>query len=317
MNNNRFFAIGQLASVSTDSDVFDGCTECRTRTVNDPQLQLRFSRCCGWKVCTTCIRAMFGRTGNASIQCKSCGEFIKNTFEKQNFNMQQFNAEKKSRDRMEREFQLHRLDFEADAHATGQSITQAIDLYNNYLELVEDVVFDLAYGTRDEQKIAWNRWLEYGKQHNDQIKRSQARHAQRDRERRARVAAIAAKEMEREREREREQRSNSDTEFKLGQPPAPGPIPGQGQNQDTQSMLSAATARLQNTSSRTANSAASQLPQPIVSMASVAEAIDESKLSEKERTLLHSRRRRAGGFRPDDCDARDYCEAMSALFLGI
>mmetsp|Transcript_14096 Transcript_14096/g.23329 ORF Transcript_14096/g.23329 Transcript_14096/m.23329 type:complete len:331 (-) Transcript_14096:30-1022(-) len=125
----------------------DECVACMRNEFLDPSIKMLVSQACGHRFCESCIGRSFV-TKNV-LPCPSCGTFLRrNQFIKPNADDFTQSSETTIRKRILKEFNRTRGDF------------PTLDEYNDYLEMVEDIIYNLANGTDTErmnQLIAKNR----------------------------------------------------------------------------------------------------------------------------------------------------------------
>ena len=92
------------------------------------------------------------------VKCSSCGELLrKSKYKKERLSTQQFNNEATNRDRVGKFCNLRQQDFETKKE------------WNDYLEKVEDMVFDLTYGSPKEKQDADQRLTNFAKKYAKEI----------------------------------------------------------------------------------------------------------------------------------------------------
>jgi hypothetical protein len=158
---------------------FLACPECNTTKLMMPNLQLRFSTCCGRCMCTSCIENRFKAT--KIWTCTLCHDQL----QKKNFDVlpieeQRFKTEVQHRQETNKTFVLELGDFGGD-----------VKEYNDYLEVNADIVYSLTYGSKAEQSSARTRLAEFQKKWRERIERSKSRKFQErtEQERRERMGA--------------------------------------------------------------------------------------------------------------------------------
>lgn len=122
-------------------DEDEACAKCANTKSLMPNLQIRFSTCCGYAICETCLFQLFQFSKQS--KCPGCPKRIeKKAFSETNFDGQNYSREATVRKQIERTLCMTEDDF--PKNTTG---------YNDHLEFVTDIVYDMTYGT-DEEKIA-------------------------------------------------------------------------------------------------------------------------------------------------------------------
>ncbi|KAL5009048.1 hypothetical protein ScPMuIL_014629 [Solemya velum] len=113
-----------------------GCPRCKTTKYRNPSMKLLVN-VCGHSLCESCVDLLFIK---GSGGCPECGTALR----RNNFRLQLFedaNVEKEVdiRKRVLRDFNKKEEDF------------QSLNEYNDYLEMIETVVFNLTNGVEEEQ----------------------------------------------------------------------------------------------------------------------------------------------------------------------
>jgi hypothetical protein len=155
------------------------CRQCHSALDSwNENLRLTYSDCCGVALCDQCIRESFltakeitciGQCGNTAVSVHS--------FQKDNFDRQHFRLRKKKQRKANDVFVKRRDDF------------AALDAFNDYLELQEDIVYDLTYGSAAEATVAQTRLDAYASANRAEIAAVKER---RRRDERAAAAVAAA-----------------------------------------------------------------------------------------------------------------------------
>lgn len=124
-----------------------------------PHLILKYSSCCGRILCEQCINALFLRAKKASChECKA--EMTRDFWQLENLDLQRYRTEAQARTRANKTFRLGKQDFDT------------LDEFNDYLEMVQDIVCDLM-GSKAEQIAAEKRIKEWEEQNKDRVLRAQ------------------------------------------------------------------------------------------------------------------------------------------------
>ncbi|CEP00932.1 Cdk-activating kinase assembly factor MAT1 centre domain-containing protein [Plasmodiophora brassicae] len=142
---------------AADDDIDQVCAECRTSRALVPDIQLRYTTCCGACVCVECISGKFRR--GRSVPCWGCQRPVtKTSFDARTFAQQKYENEARYRKLTDDTFHaLSRDDFPSD------------EAYNDHLEMVEDILFDLTYGDPDQVAQAERRIAQFKTDHADRL----------------------------------------------------------------------------------------------------------------------------------------------------
>eukprot|EP01116_Phalansterium_solitarium_P023080 TRINITY_DN7900_c0_g1_i1.p1 TRINITY_DN7900_c0_g1~~TRINITY_DN7900_c0_g1_i1.p1 ORF type:complete len:277 (-),score=57.53 TRINITY_DN7900_c0_g1_i1:24-854(-) len=266
----------------------DQCVNCKKEAYLNPLMKLTNSHC-GHRFCETCIQRGF--LTRQSIKCPVCGMMLyKNDFSKKWIEEREFEREMDIRRGVRRDYNKRRGDF------------KALKEYNDFLEEVEDIVYNLVNGIDVEATQA--RIARYKKDNEAAIAVNRARQVQEQREMDARLEA--------ERQEAEAKRRRA-----LGIPePTPAP-------EVKYPVVSAVPARPEPARAAPAYAyvpqpvqAQMQLPKPAAAAvangtpatpaaAQAAEPVDEQQ--------LEARRRRAGGWRDEFVTRRAIEEALAGL----
>ncbi|XP_065195094.1 CDK-activating kinase assembly factor MAT1-like [Sycon ciliatum] len=112
------------------------CPRCRTSTFQNPHLKLMVN-VCGHRLCTNCIEAVFT---HPTSNCLDCGKLLRRSeFRAQLFEDASVEREVDIRKRILRDYNKRQEDF------------KTLREYNDYLEEIEEIIFNLASGTDIEQ----------------------------------------------------------------------------------------------------------------------------------------------------------------------
>lgn len=161
---------------------FLGCPECNTTKLMMPNLQLRFSTCCGRCMCVHCIDNRFKAT--KVWTCTLCQEPLqKKNFDVLQIEEQRFKTEVQHRQETNKTFVLELIDF-------GGNLRE----YNDYLETNADIVYSLTYGSKSEVAKARARLDDVKKLLRDKIDKSHRRrmHERADHARKERMGAVGS-----------------------------------------------------------------------------------------------------------------------------
>jgi len=162
-------------------DEISQCPECFTSKAVMPNLILRFSSCCGRTLCSDCIEALFKKV--KSVACKECNAAIQRTsWQEENLELQRYRTESKLRiSRINTTFILSRDDFTSRKE------------YDDYLELVQDIVCGLMSTDKDEANEAEKRMKSWREDNKIAIERRfRSLHFATDRLASSAAAAVAA-----------------------------------------------------------------------------------------------------------------------------
>lgn len=129
------------------------CPECLSGRSIRKDLVLLYSSCCGAIRCHGCVRDKFDLKRKVSIKCLDCGATLKRgDYRDVPLERQHFERENAIRAKMERISMLERGDFDSDR------------TYDDYLEMLSDIVIDRAHGTDEEKRAAEKRVITFEKE---------------------------------------------------------------------------------------------------------------------------------------------------------
>jgi len=162
-----------MMEVSQGED--DTCASCRQQRSFNRNKQFRFSNCCGYCLCDECLKNQLSRAASKvvtkdrktsskvfTITCGDCGtELTAKDFLPENVDKQRFDRGSRVRDRLNNIFVRSRSEF------------MSLSDWNDYLELRQDIEYDLIYGDAQAQKEAERKLSDYAKQHTNDIRRAQ------------------------------------------------------------------------------------------------------------------------------------------------
>ncbi|GAB5354742.1 hypothetical protein AAMO2058_000145300 [Amorphochlora amoebiformis] len=135
-----------------------GCPKCMSKLANVLDLVLRYSNCCGNVLCTQCVNRLFSKDKIVKCDGGGCGEMIgRGNFVALTFEQQLYKKGVDSRDKSKAIFNQKREDFDT------------LEAYNDYLELVADITYLLAYGSEKEKKDATARMKKYQQENSQKI----------------------------------------------------------------------------------------------------------------------------------------------------
>ena len=140
-------------------DEIQECPHCHTNKELKSDLQFLFSECCGYALCESCTSQIFSK--NTSLRCPNCNETVnKKKYSKNRLSTQQFQNEASKRTSIHKACNLRKNDFET------------LSKWNDYLEFVEDLVYDLSHGTGQERKAAEERLKKWKIKNHEKIERN-------------------------------------------------------------------------------------------------------------------------------------------------
>lgn len=140
-------------------DEIQECPHCHTNKELKSDLTFLFSECCGYALCESCTTQIFSK--NTSLRCPNCNETVnKKKYSKNRLSTQQFQHEGSKRETIHKSCNLRRDDFEN------------LKQWNDYLEFVEDLVYDLSHGTGQERKAAEERFKIWRVKNADKIEKN-------------------------------------------------------------------------------------------------------------------------------------------------
>lgn len=138
-----------------DKERRDMCPVCKTDRYLNPNMQFVINTECYHKICDNCADRIFGN-GPAPCPYPNCGK----TLRRNKFKSQQFEDIG-----IEREVDIRRRVL--SIHNKVENDFPDLDSYNNYLELIEDIIFNI-YNNIDKEKIENDLSL-YQQQHKNEI----------------------------------------------------------------------------------------------------------------------------------------------------
>jgi len=151
-----------MPDAATDEGFFDSedtCPSCKTSKATDPKLVLLYANCCDARLCVNCISSRFARV--RQTKCLRCGDTLdKNRYKKEPLAETKFREEASKRKWVNSIFNSFLCDF------------ATIKGYNDYLEMVEDLVYTLVHGTATEKRLAEQQLKAHKKENRDDIERN-------------------------------------------------------------------------------------------------------------------------------------------------
>jgi len=129
-----------------------GCADCKTMKETRPQLRFKYSKCCGLVWCYDCVKDAPRKYKTSKLRCPGCGVALGtriSDWADENIDKQRYNQELSFRETYASTFNLKREDFDT------------VEEYNDYLEMVQDVMYDLVHGTATERQRAHARIAQF------------------------------------------------------------------------------------------------------------------------------------------------------------
>eukprot|EP00455_Lapot_gusevi_P054243 TRINITY_DN8650_c0_g2_i1.p1 TRINITY_DN8650_c0_g2~~TRINITY_DN8650_c0_g2_i1.p1 ORF type:complete len:255 (-),score=28.83 TRINITY_DN8650_c0_g2_i1:268-1032(-) len=147
-----------------DEEPEEICPNCRTSKSFAGQMQILYSTCCGSLLCQSCAHLIFNK--QKFYECSECKQPLeKKNFVIDNIDRQRVNEEVRVRTRLTKFFNCRREDFKTPEE------------YDDYLELEQDIVYDLTYGDQACRVAADKRLKEYIAKNTALIERNRTRQA--------------------------------------------------------------------------------------------------------------------------------------------
>eukprot|EP01094_Clydonella_sp_ATCC50884_P016114 TRINITY_DN26825_c0_g1_i1.p1 TRINITY_DN26825_c0_g1~~TRINITY_DN26825_c0_g1_i1.p1 ORF type:complete len:341 (+),score=88.02 TRINITY_DN26825_c0_g1_i1:93-1115(+) len=144
------------------------CGRCFQARATNPGLKLMIS-ICGHSCCENCVSALFEKV--AIQTCPKCSkQLVREDFSNDAEDSSAVENEIRVRERLNRTFNKQREDFPHGAKGLRE--------YNDYLEMVEDIIYDLVYGAKDQKEQAQERIIEYEQKNRKIIDKNRAMLAQ-------------------------------------------------------------------------------------------------------------------------------------------
>ena len=135
------------------------CPHCHSHMDIKADITFLFSECCGYALCTPCVNYVFSKS--ETLKCPNCNETVnKRKYSKNRLSTQQFQNEASKRTQIHQACNLRRSDFKDNTE------------WNDYLEFVEDLVYDLAHGTADQRKRAEQTFKEWKFKNSSKIEKN-------------------------------------------------------------------------------------------------------------------------------------------------
>jgi len=154
------------------SSVVPTCPQCRTTTDTNPKLLLRYSSCCGDCLCNDCVQLLFSSSDSkhSQVPCPVCGSLLLiSDWSAVPLSTQRFSREVKHRHRLNRLMILEAADFKDPND------------YENYVELKQDLIYDLTEGDKQTVKEAEKRLADWQRENQSLIDRAASRQVAKER----------------------------------------------------------------------------------------------------------------------------------------
>ncbi|OTA68447.1 CDK-activating kinase assembly factor [Hypoxylon sp. EC38] len=193
----RKYASGASSATSTaapSTEVPDKfCPVCRRQKYLNPDMSFLINPECYHPMCTGCVENIFGK-GPAQCPYPGCTKTLRQRgFHSAFFRDLTVEREVDVRRRVQAVFNMTQDDFET------------LRDYNDYLQQVEDLTFDLVQGGEAERKEAEQKLLAYEQKHKDEIEKNKKRGREAENLRKQRDAAEAEAARQRRLEEQREE----------------------------------------------------------------------------------------------------------------
>lgn len=148
----------------------DKCPSCGSDKGRDPNLKLFFANCCDARMCENCIVQKFSQ--KRKIECVGCGEPLERSrYKKNSLVIEKFRKETEIRKRINGTFNRFEDEFETKKE------------WNDYLELVEDLVYNGVYGDLSERREVERRLAQEKKLNRSRIEKNNVRRIHQEQER--------------------------------------------------------------------------------------------------------------------------------------
>lgn len=134
------------------------CPGCgKKRGYMSKNMVIMHTTCCGWKLCATCAnREKSRKVANCSNDaCKA--KVTHSTWTDKGYSRQKYDNEIDCRKDLQTVFNQERVDFDND------------DAFYDYQEFVQDILYDLVYGTESEKESARQRKRKYEVENKEKI----------------------------------------------------------------------------------------------------------------------------------------------------
>ncbi|KAI0839222.1 CDK-activating kinase assembly factor [Hypoxylon sp. FL0890] len=193
----RKHASGPTAAPSTAAPATEVpdkfCPVCRRQKYLNPDLSFLINPECYHPMCTGCVDNIFGK-GPAQCPYPGCAKTLRQRgFHPAFFRDLTVEREVDVRRRVQAVFNMTQDDFET------------LRDYNDYLQQVEDLTFDLVQGGEADRKSAEEKLLAYEQKHKDEIEKNKRRGREAEIQRKLRDAAEAEAARQRRLEEQREE----------------------------------------------------------------------------------------------------------------
>ncbi|KAI1094027.1 CDK-activating kinase assembly factor [Rostrohypoxylon terebratum] len=171
----------------------DVCPICRSQKYFNPDLTFVINPECYHPMCERCVEQIFGR-GPAQCPHPGCNKTLRQRgFHKSFFKNLGVEREVDVRRRVQAVFNMAEDDFET------------LRDYNDYLQQVEDLTFDLVHGGDEQRRAAEKKLAAYEQQHREEIEKNKRRGKEAEATRKQRDAADAEAARQRRLEEQREE----------------------------------------------------------------------------------------------------------------
>ncbi|KAI0169905.1 CDK-activating kinase assembly factor [Hypoxylon sp. FL1284] len=171
----------------------DSCPVCKRNRYLNPNLTFLINPECYHPMCSNCVTNIFSK-GPAQCPYATCGKTLRQRgFRSAFFRDLTVEREVDIRQRVQAVFNMAEEDFES------------LRAYNDYLQQVEDLTFDLVQGAEPDRRRAEAELLAYEQRHRDDIEKNRRRGREAESVRRQRDAAAADAARKRRREEQREE----------------------------------------------------------------------------------------------------------------
>ncbi|XP_034051029.1 CDK-activating kinase assembly factor MAT1-like [Thalassophryne amazonica] len=149
----------QFSRISPAQEMDDqGCPKCKTTKYRNPSLKLMVN-VCGHTLCENCVEMLFVRGSGTCVQCNT--PLRKNNFREQLFEDPAVDKEVQIRKKVLKIYNKREFDF------------PSLREYNDYLEQIEDIVFNLTNNVDVEDTK--QKMEQYQKENRDLIQRNKAK----------------------------------------------------------------------------------------------------------------------------------------------
>merc|ERR1719373_373822 len=145
-----------------DEDPEDECPKCHTVRKRDPSMKLFYANCCDSRLCENCIAQIYAR--QRYHVCLTCGEKLeKLRYKSHSLALTQCRQEAMVRKRVNAVYNSFEDEFDNKR------------MWNDYLEMVEDLVYDLVHGDVKEKRVAEDKIRQHRRANKELIQKNHAR----------------------------------------------------------------------------------------------------------------------------------------------